>query len=92
LGPQAGIGRPAVADWRLAKAGVVEEERPAAAAPPRTTERAKTRTTIFMKSAFRENCGWGKVIASGLALAALIHLWARGNVGSAGRNRQAGCG
>jgi hypothetical protein len=49
-GPQVGTGSPAVADWWLAMAVEVEEERPAAAAPAMTRERAKMRTTSFMIS------------------------------------------
>jgi hypothetical protein len=42
------LGRLEVADWWLGMAGVVEDEREAAAAPAKTTDRAKTRMTSFM--------------------------------------------
>ena len=48
-GPQAGIGRAEAAAWWLGTACVVDDDMEAAAAPARTTDRAKMRTTSFIK-------------------------------------------
>ena len=50
-GPQNGIGSPAVADWWLAtivRVLEVDEENEAAAAPARTSVKAKMRTVSFI--------------------------------------------
>jgi len=49
-GPHVGVGSWAVADWWLGMACVVEDETEAAAAPAKTTARAKTRIASFMVS------------------------------------------
>jgi hypothetical protein len=46
MGPQPGPGKPAVADWWLGMATVLEVE--AAAAPATTTNRAKMRMVSFI--------------------------------------------
>ena len=48
FGPHCGTGKLAVADWWLGMACVVEDETEAAAAPAKTTARAKTRRICFM--------------------------------------------
>lgn len=48
MGPHIGMGIAEVADWRLVKVWVVDDETEAAAAPATTTLRAKMRTTSFM--------------------------------------------
>jgi hypothetical protein len=47
-GPHPGVGKAEVADWWLARTFEGVEERVAAAAPAKTTQRAKMRRASFM--------------------------------------------
>jgi len=58
-GPHIGVGRSAVADWRLAITRVVEEETDAAATPAKTIDRAKMRIASFIFGNLFLNFGMG---------------------------------